>query len=71
MFKKAEVFNEDPALNETVEKGFVVSLHEGSKTADIIPMNLTPSELLGLLFAVGHVNAEELIAMTMEDQSVQ
>lgn len=71
MYNKAEVFNEDPALNETVEKGFVVSLHEDSKTVDIIPMNLTPSELLGLLFAVSHVNADTLIAMTMEDQTEQ
>lgn len=70
MFKKAEVFNEDPALNETVEKGFIASLHEGSKTVDIIPMNLTPSELLGLLFAVSHVDAQGLIEMA-EAQSEQ
>lgn len=70
MYERAEVFNEDPSLNETVRKGIVVSLHEDSKTVDIIPMNLTPSELLGLLFAVSHVDAQGLIEMA-EAQSEQ
>lgn len=70
MFKKAEVFNEDPALNETVEKGLVITLNKDESTIDLIPVNLTADEMLGLLFAVGHVNTENLIEMA-EAQSEQ
>lgn len=63
MYNRVEVFNDDPTQNETVEKGLVITLNKGESTIDLIPVNLTADEMLGLLFAVGHVNTENLIEM--------
>lgn len=70
MYERAEVFNEDPSLNETVRKGIVISLNTEDKTVDLIPLNLSADEMLGLLFAVSHVDAQGLIEMA-EAQSEQ
>lgn len=70
MYERAEVFNEDPSLNKTVRKGIVISLNAEDNTVDLIPLNMSADEMLGLLFAVSHVDAQGLIEMA-EAQSEQ
>lgn len=70
MYNRVEVFNDDPTQNETVEKGLVITLNKDESTIDLIPVNLTADEMLGLLFAVSHVDAQGLIEMA-ETQSEQ